>query len=128
MVYLAKKGSGVVVHANREAMKLMDGIDTPDMTLTDAEWTAADGLARLIDGAIFLGKTDAEKRAEQEAAVLHQRDAVFAATVDRLCNAARWADLSGEEQAAWIQYRRDLRDITEQAGYPYDVVWPPIPE
>ena len=45
-------------------MKTMDGISVPDMTITEEEFEAAGGLVRLIDGKIFLGKTDAEKASE----------------------------------------------------------------
>lgn len=31
-------------------------------------------------------------------------------------------------QASWQLYRQALRDITEQAGYPEDIVWPATPE
>ena len=36
----------------------MDGIKKPDMTITEEEFEAVGGLVRLIDGKIFLGKTD----------------------------------------------------------------------
>lgn len=29
---------------------------------------------------------------------------------------------------AWASYRQALRDITEQAGFPYEVIWPTKPE
>lgn len=29
---------------------------------------------------------------------------------------------------AWVTYRQALRDITEQADYPYSVVWPTPPQ
>jgi hypothetical protein len=28
------------------------------------------------------------------------------------------------DKAAWATYRQELRDITDQAGFPYNVVWP----
>lgn len=31
------------------------------------------------------------------------------------------------DQAAWRTYRQALRDITEQEGFPSDVVWPTPP-
>lgn len=31
------------------------------------------------------------------------------------------------EQQAWATYRQALRDITAQAGFPWDVVWPQEP-
>lgn len=46
-------------------MKTMDGISVPDMTITEEEFEAAGGLVRLIDGKIFLGKTDTEKASEE---------------------------------------------------------------
>ena len=77
-VYLAKKGSEVVCHTSLEAMKAIDGIETPDMEITAAEFEAAGGVARLIGGKITLGKTKAEitagenakRRAEIEAELL----------------------------------------------------------
>lgn len=66
-VYLAKKGGAVVFHTNLEAMKAIDGIETPDMEITEAEFEAAGFLARLIGGEIILGKTEAEITAEANA-------------------------------------------------------------
>lgn len=37
------------------------------------------------------------------------------------------APLKPEEQAAWKQYRQDLRDMTEQPGFPKVVAWPSAP-
>jgi hypothetical protein len=36
--------------------------------------------------------------------------------------------LSQEQQTAWATYRKQLRDITSQPGYPTNVVWPVQPE
>jgi hypothetical protein len=126
MVYLKRQDDMVIPVTDLEVMEELYG--PPDMTVTDEEFYGAGGIARVIDGKIFLGKTDAEKRAEREEGVLRERDAVFARTVDRMCNAARWADLPGEERDAWIRYRRALKDIPEQEGYPFTVIWPRIPE
>ena len=32
--------------------------------------------------------------------------------------------LTVEQQAAWATYRQELRDITAQTGYPFNVIWP----
>jgi hypothetical protein len=32
------------------------------------------------------------------------------------------------DQAAWAEYRQELRDITEQEGFPDNVIWPVRPE
>lgn len=65
-VYLAIKGDVVVHHTDLSAMAQMDGISKPDMTITEEEFEAAGSIARVIDGKIFLGKTDKEKKIEAD--------------------------------------------------------------
>ena len=36
--------------------------------------------------------------------------------------------LTKEKQSEWSLYRQQLRDITTQTGYPFNVVWPNKPE
>lgn len=36
--------------------------------------------------------------------------------------------LSADSKAAWATYRQALRDITSQAGFPQDIIWPTPPE
>lgn len=36
--------------------------------------------------------------------------------------------LSVQKQQEWADYRQQLRDITSQPGYPFNVVWPTKPE
>ncbi|NLK39239.1 MAG: hypothetical protein GX303_03180, partial [Clostridiales bacterium] len=36
--------------------------------------------------------------------------------------------LAPEKKAEWAAYRQALRDIPEQEGFPYSVVWPAKPE
>jgi len=38
------------------------------------------------------------------------------------------SDISAETKALWEPYRQALRDITDQPGYPYDIVWPTPPQ
>ncbi|MDR1250760.1 MAG: hypothetical protein LBK62_01200 [Treponema sp.] len=72
MVYLAKKAGRVPAHTDLQAMYELDGVDTPELTVTDAEFEAAEGLARIIEGEIFLGKTEAEQAAEEAAAEIRR--------------------------------------------------------
>lgn len=45
--------------------------------------------------------------------------------VDRIAgNALRWAELTPDAQARIAQYRRDLLDVPQQAGFPWSVEWP----
>jgi hypothetical protein len=83
MVCLAKKNGRVVAHADVQAMVDMDGV-TPEKTVTDAEWEAAEGLVRIIDGQIVLGKTDEEKAVEAETDTLTaEQDELLAELVDK---------------------------------------------
>jgi len=41
-------------------------------------------------------------------------------------NALRWADLSAEEQLHLANYRQALLDITEQEGFPENIIWPTL--
>jgi hypothetical protein len=60
----------------------------------------------------------------QEAAVISKRN--------NLLYASDWTQLSNgpltpEVQQEWANYRQQLRDITAQSGYPFNVVWPTPP-
>ena len=60
--------------------------------------------------------------AEQSAMVREQRD--------RLLTETDWtqaADIPQATKDKWAPYRQALRDVPEQAGFPYDVVWPVKP-
>lgn len=48
----------------------------------------------------------------------------------RLLNESDWTQLPDvplETKSAWADYRQALRDITEQPGFPKNVVWPEKP-
>ena len=38
------------------------------------------------------------------------------------------SDIPAATKKKWKDYRQQLRDITDQAGYPLNVVWPDTPE
>ena len=37
-------------------------------------------------------------------------------------------DVTLANKAAWATYRQALRDITEQSGYPTNIIWPTPPQ
>ena len=55
--------------------------------------------------------------------VLHRRAQELTAS-DWVSN----GDVMLQNQVEWLQYRQDLRDVTLQPGYPYDVTFPVKPE
>lgn len=64
---------------------------------------------------------------------LAQRDAVEASRIRAERNtklaASDWTQVidAPVDQAAWATYRQALRDITSQAGFPWDIQWPAQP-
>ncbi|GHT89918.1 hypothetical protein FACS1894137_19270 [Spirochaetia bacterium] len=66
MVYLWKKNGAVYNHTSLAAAAQIDGLTkAPDMEVSEADFEAAGGLARLVNGKIVLGKSEAEKQAEE---------------------------------------------------------------
>lgn len=51
---------------------------------------------------------------------------------DRLLADCDWMfsliDRPVTNREAWVAYRQELRDITKQAGFPDDVIWPTPPD
>ena len=79
--------------------------------------------------ASYVPPTQAELDAAQAETVRNDRDSLLRNVVDpRVSNPLRWADMTAEKQAEWAAYRRALLDISQQSGFPHDVVWPVAPE
>lgn len=70
-------------------------------------------------------KTPEEKLAEAEEQVRSKRDSLIADTDYLLMNDY---PVSSEDLEAVKAYRTDLRNVPQQEGFPYDVVWPELPE
>jgi hypothetical protein len=79
--------------------------------------------------AAYVPPTQEELDAMAADAVRAERDHKLTSEVDPVVmNPLRWADLTAQEQAEWVTYRRALLDITAQSGFPYGVVFPTEPE
>ena len=77
----------------------------------------------------YVPPTQAELDAEKAAYVREERDSLLFAVIDPLVsNPLRWADLTSDKQSEWTQYRTDLLNITDQSGFPQNVIWPIQPE
>jgi len=91
---------------------------------SDGKW-----YTKYILGPVF---TDGETTAAaQEAAYKSQKDKEQATNVrasrDALIAKSDWtqcADISAAVKAQWVPYRKALRDVPQQAGFPFSVVWP----
>ena len=67
MVYLAKKDGRVVHHTNLQALKELDGIEKPDMQVSDEDFEAAGCIAHIdASGSIVLGEPETIRIAKEE--------------------------------------------------------------
>jgi len=91
---------------------------------SDGKW-----YTKYILGPVF---TDGETTAAtQEAAYKSQKDKEQATNVrasrDTLIAKSDWtqcADISAAVKSQWAPYRKALRDVPQQAGFPFNVIWP----
>lgn len=61
---------------------------------------------------------------------LEEQSAIVRAERDRLLTETDWtqaADISEATRDKWAPYRQALRDVPDQAGFPFEVVWPAKP-
>ncbi len=66
----------------------------------------------------------AERLADESEIVREDRNQRLAAS-----DWTQFADspLAGADKTLWATYRQQLRDVTAQAGFPWNVTWPSIP-
>jgi hypothetical protein len=67
--------------------------------------------------------------AEEIAERLQRKEAEVRQQRNELLSACDWTQLpdSPADHEAWAAYRQELRDVTAQEGFPWDVVWPETP-
>lgn len=76
----------------------------------------------------YITPTQDELDAEAAIDVRSARDAKLANDVDPMAsNPLRWNSLTDDQRTAWTQYRTDLLNVPQQAGFPHDVTWPTKP-
>ena len=95
--------------------------------ITEQEWEQAEQIARIIDGKLFLGKTQAEKDREQADVVRAKRDRLIDREdwrYTRYNSEVRQGLIPSDDIVALDTYMQALRDIPEQVGFPWDVDWP----
>lgn len=99
----------------------------------DGKW-----FTKYVLGPVFTDRPATETEpamtaAEQEAAYKAGKDAEQAKAVredrNRRLAETDWTQLQDApvNQQAWANYRQALRDVTAQAGFPWDIAWPEKP-
>ena len=79
------------------------------------------------DGSYTSTPRTAEDLAARQVAANTQKAKSVRATRDTLIAATDWtqcADISAAVKAQWVPHRKALRDVPQQAGFPFSVVWP----
>jgi len=103
----------------------LDPSDTDETIDNDALLSA---MTENADVAAYVAPTQEELDANAASDIRGRRNKILSTEVDPIVsNPLRWADLTTAEQNAWAQYRTDLLNITDQAGFPHNVTWPTEP-
>jgi len=101
----------------------LDPSDT-DMTINNNDIISLIG----SNFAEYVAPTQAELDAEEAQSVRAVRDNKLTDEVDPIAgNTLRWNALTDAQRAAWTQYRTDLLNVPQQAGFPHNVTWPTKP-
>jgi hypothetical protein len=120
---------GVTTAEVLEALGADVVFEGPQAQPTRYQVAFADG-AQQIDGKWYtkysVADMDEKVIAAKDAA---QAESVRQQRTDKLKD-SDWTQLADApvDKAAWAVYRQALRDITAQAGFPWDVQWPAQPE
>lgn len=82
-----------------------------------------------IDGKWFTKYSVTEMEQEAKDALDAQQAASQRAYRNTLLTDSDWTQLSDSpaDTLAWATYRQALRDVTAQAGFPWDIAWPEKP-
>lgn len=80
----------------------------------------------LKDGEWVLDWVVSQMNADEQSAAKAQKAAIVRAERNAKLSSCDWTQLadSTADKAAWATYRQALRDITKQAGFPWDITWP----
>jgi hypothetical protein len=83
----------------------------------------------LVDGQWLQTWQVTAASAEEIAERLQNKEAEVRQQRNELLSTCDWTQLpdSPADHEAWATYRQELRDVTAQEGFPWDVVWPETP-
>ena len=99
------------------------------LTPWDTDTTVDNAALLSLIGNNFAPFSQADHDARFAAFERDARDVKLRNEVDPIVtNPLRWADLTTEKQNEWTQYRTDLLNVPQQAGFPNTINWPTKPE
>jgi hypothetical protein len=91
-----------------------------------------EGPALLVNGVWTQNYIVSQLTPEEAAAKAEEQGRIVRAERDRLLQRTDWTQvddtpLDNVAKNAWANYRQALRDVPDQAGFPFDVNWPSVP-
>lgn len=106
---------------------LADHFGTADFTLEGDDKVVMDsGEEYLVGNLSIQNQINARSRELKEWTVRKQRDSLLQLSdIDVMPD--RWNAMSESDKTNWSNYRQELRDITNQQGFPNNVNWPTAP-
>lgn len=89
-----------------------------------------ENLPILINGTWTLQKKIVEKTPEQVSSDSTRKSSEVRSKRNLLLSDSDWTQLADSpvNKDVWATYRQALRDVTLQAGFPWDIAWPVKPE
>ena len=101
----------------------------PDLDERTQKRGYADAPTRLADGAWVLGWIVTYKSPEEIETYDGAKRQSVRSQRDNLLSQTDWMALSDVTiEPYWREYRQQLRNLTTQEGFPYEVIWPTKPE
>lgn len=88
-----------------------------------------DSSPTLTDGSWMIGASIVEKTQEEKDEIVSQTASLVRDQRSRLLSNSDWTQLADSQltdtqKASWATYRQQLRDISDQDGFPLSVDWP----
>jgi hypothetical protein len=121
--YIYEKSSGEIVQTGFGTQDFIDGFDIQGQAISVGY---ADLKQQMVEGEELVMKPDTVlseiKRSEAMAEVRHIREV--------LLSQSDWTQLPDApvDQNVWAVYRQELRDVTNQHGFPEFITWPVTPK
>jgi hypothetical protein len=118
MIYLVKKGAKVLAFYDEKTMQ-NTGFAQADKTVTEAEFNLGGCYARVIDGAIVVGQTEAEKTAAENRKKLDDVKKKLADTdyvVIKIAEGAATKEDYATEITQRQAWRKEAEDLTAALG------------
>lgn len=128
----------IYAHINEENNQLLGWYDdtihtsipTPNIQVTQSQWqNSIDNNHNKVNSDGSTETYDFRTMKEIGDGIRLERDFKLVKEVDPLVsNHLRWNDLTDTQRTAWTQYRIDLLNVPQQAGFPHNITWPTQPE